>query len=63
MIQGYSRKGTALEFKKQYELAVLAYEEGLKFCPDNELLKKGVESAKRHLTGLQFCILLVETFL
>jgi len=49
--KGYSRKGTALEFKKQYELAVLAYEEGLKFCPDNELLKKGVESAKRHLTG------------
>jgi len=49
--KGYSRKGTALEFKKQYELAKLAYEEGLKFNPGNELLQKGVASANKHLTG------------
>merc|ERR1719281_1570933 len=40
--KGYSRKGTAQFFMREYEKAMKTYQAGLKMVPDSEELKAGV---------------------
>lgn len=44
--KGYSRKGSALAFLGRAEEAIKAYEEGLKYDPNNVQLKEGIEEVK-----------------
>lgn len=45
--QGYSRKGTALSFLGRKDEAAKAYEEGLKYDPNNQLLLDGLREVKK----------------
>eukprot|EP00475_Leptophrys_vorax_P001296 TRINITY_DN106_c0_g1_i1.p1 TRINITY_DN106_c0_g1~~TRINITY_DN106_c0_g1_i1.p1 ORF type:complete len:578 (+),score=215.85 TRINITY_DN106_c0_g1_i1:41-1735(+) len=45
-VKGYSRKGLALFKLGKYDDAKKAYEEGLKYDPENEQLKEGIQSVK-----------------
>ena len=49
--KGYSRKGAALHALKRYNDAIAAFEEGLAKFPNDAVLKKGVEDAKRDRDG------------
>lgn len=49
--KGHARKATALHALKRYADEVKAYKYGLKYCPDEEALKNGLEQAKRHRTN------------
>jgi len=46
--KGYSRKGAALHALKRYNDSIAAYQEGLLKFPDDEGLKKGLESVQRN---------------
>lgn len=46
--KGYSRKGSALHVLKKYNEAIATFEEGLEKFPDNTVLKKQMESAKKE---------------
>ncbi|XP_063931410.1 stress-induced-phosphoprotein 1-like isoform X2 [Zophobas morio] len=48
--KGYSRKGAALAYLNKYDEAVEAYNEGLKYDPQSELLKKGLEDVRRQIS-------------
>merc|ERR1711904_322688 len=41
--KGYSRKGTAQFFMREYDKALETYRQGLQIAPDNEELKQGIE--------------------
>lgn len=45
--KGYGRKGAAYHLMKKYDQAVAAYKEGLKICPGEEHLQKGLAASKR----------------
>jgi stress-induced-phosphoprotein 1 len=45
--KGYGRKGAAYHAMKRYDKAISTYKEGLKVCPDEEHLLKGLAAAKR----------------
>lgn len=45
--QGYSRKGTALSFLGRKDEAAKAYEEGLLYDPNNQLLLDGLKEVKQ----------------
>lgn len=49
--KGHARKATALHALKRYSDEVKAYKYGLKYCPDEEALKHGLEQAKRSRTS------------
>lgn len=49
--KGHARKGGALHALKRYNDEVNAYKHGLSFCPNDETLKRGVESAKKARTS------------
>lgn len=49
--KGHARKATALHALKRYSDEVKAYKYGLKYCPDEEALKNGLEQAKRQRTN------------
>ena len=57
ILQGYSRKATALCYLERYEEAKIAYEEAIKLDPDNEQLKKGLEETESKLTGKMISLL------
>jgi len=44
--RGYSRKGAACFFLKQYDEALNAYKQGLAIEPNNEILMKGMQDVK-----------------
>jgi tetratricopeptide (TPR) repeat protein len=51
-VKGYARKGAALAYKKDYEMAIEEYSKGIEKCGDNnekekEILQNGIELAKR----------------
>ena len=50
-VQGFSRKGSALQFLERCEEASIAYEEAIKLDPNNEGLKKSLKECKDKLTG------------
>merc|ERR1719204_2544248 len=50
--QIHTRLGTALQFLKQYEEAIKAYESGLKIQPDNQQMKDGIQSCKKAQSQL-----------
>jgi len=52
-VKGYSRKGTALVAMKQFDDAILAYKAGLKECPDDESLTKGLAATQRAKLGFK----------
>lgn len=49
--KGHARKASALHVLKRYTDEVKAYKYGLKYCPDEEALKNGLEGAKRSRTN------------
>ncbi len=57
-LKGYSRKGAALSFLKQYDDAIKVYEEGLKIDPNNQQLQTDLETARKDAAagagGLNF---------
>ena len=51
VFQGYSRKATALNFLRRYSDAVTAYEEALKYDPENQQLKTELAKCQNELLG------------
>jgi Ca2+-binding EF-hand superfamily protein len=49
--KGHARKGGALHALKMFREEVEAYKEGLKYCPGDETLTKGLENAKKARTS------------
>ena len=47
LLQGWTRKATALEFMGRHPDALEAYEEGLKVDPENKQLKDGKANAMK----------------
>ena len=47
--KGYARKGAALHGLDRWTEAIAAYEAGLRMEPESEVLKQGLEDAKRRL--------------
>lgn len=45
--KGYGRKGAAYHAMKKYDRAISAYKVGLKECPDEDTLLKGLAAAKK----------------
>lgn len=52
--QGYSRKGSALQFLGRFEEAKMTFEEGLKHDENNEQLLKGRSECEDELTGNKY---------
>lgn len=48
--KGYSRKGAALAYLKRYDDALNAYTEGLKYDPNNQQLKEGINEVKAQMS-------------
>jgi tetratricopeptide (TPR) repeat protein len=47
--KGYSRKGSALHGKRDYEESVEAYRKGLEIDPSSALLKKGLDEVEKAM--------------
>lgn len=45
--KGYGRKGAVYYAMSKYERAIAVYKEGLKVCPDEKLLRVGLQAARR----------------
>jgi len=50
--KGYSRKGLALFFLRNFDAALEAYREGLKLEPENEVLKNGYEQVMNKIRAM-----------
>ncbi|XP_046663627.1 stress-induced-phosphoprotein 1 [Homalodisca vitripennis] len=49
--KGYSRKGSALAYLGRFEESVKAYEEGLKYDPNNAQMKEGLAEVQAQMMG------------
>jgi stress-induced-phosphoprotein 1 len=49
LLQGYNRKGTALQFLHRFDDAYETYEEGLKIDPENALLKESINALQSEM--------------
>jgi tetratricopeptide (TPR) repeat protein len=50
--KGYSRKGVALYFLKDFDNSLLAYQKGLEIEPSNTVLQEGVQQVKTKVEAM-----------